>query len=252
MSFEVAAEAYDRFMGRYSRQLSSQLADLAEVRAGQRVLDVGCGPGALTAELVARLGAGSVSAVDPSEPFVAAAKARQPDVDVQRAAAEDLPFAEDVFDAALAQLVVHFMKDPVAGLREMKRVTVPGGAVVACVWDHAGQRTPLTTFWRAALELDPDAHDESDLAGAHEGHLGELFRAAGLESVEESTVEASLEFASFEEWWEPFTLGVGPAGAYAKGLDDTARARLRIQCEEMLPAPPFTVSSTAWAARGVA
>jgi SAM-dependent methyltransferase len=252
MTFEVAAEAYDRFMGRYSSQLAPQLADLGRVQAGQRVLDVGCGPGALTAELVERVGARSVSAVDPSESFVAAAKTRQPDVDVQRAAAEDLPFEDAVFDAAIAQLVVHFMSDPVAGLSEMKRVTAPGGAVVACVWDHAGERTPLTTFWQAALELDPEAHDESDLAGAHEGHLGELFRAAGLTSVEESTVEASLEFASFEDWWEPFTLGIGPAGAYAKGLDDPALERLRARCEEILGAPPFTVSSIAWAARGVA
>jgi SAM-dependent methyltransferase len=252
MAFEVAADAYDRFMGRYSRQLSPQLADLAGVRAGQRVLDVGCGPGALTAELVGRVGAASVSAVDPSEPFVAAAKARQPDVDVRRAAAEDLPFADDLFDAALAQLVVHFMSDPVAGLAEMKRVTIAGGAVAACVWDHAGQRTPLTAFWQAALELDPEAHDESDLAGARDGHLGELFRAAGLTSVEESTVAASLEYTSFAEWWEPFTLGVGPAGAYAKGLDDSARERLRTRCEQLLPAPPFTVSSVAWAARGLA
>jgi SAM-dependent methyltransferase len=252
VTFTVAAESYDRFMGRYSVPIAPQLADFAGVTTGQRVLDVGCGPGALSAELVGRVGAGSVSAVDPSEAFVAAAKARQPDVDVRRAAAEHLPFEDDAFDAALAQLVVHFMSDPVAGLSEMKRVTVPGGAVVACVWDHAGERTPLTTFWQAALELDPEAHDESDLAGAHEGHLGELFRAAGLASVEESTVEASLEFTSFEEWWEPFTLGVGPAGAYAKSLDEAARARLRARCEEMLPAPPFTVSSTAWAARGVA
>src|SRR5687768_3696342 len=119
MSFDVAAEAYDRFMGRYSALLSRQLADLASVAAGQRVIDVGCGPGALTAELVARLGPEAVAAVDPSAPFVAAARERNPGVDVHQASAEQLPFPADAFDAALAQLVVHFMSDPVAGLTEM-------------------------------------------------------------------------------------------------------------------------------------
>src|SRR5664279_5630181 len=111
MSFDVPAEAYDEFMGRYSRQLSAQLADLAEVRHGQRVLDVGCGPGALTAELVTRLGAAAVSAVDPSEPFVAAARVRNPGVEVLRASAEHLPFPDHAFDATLAQLVGHEMDD---------------------------------------------------------------------------------------------------------------------------------------------
>jgi ubiquinone/menaquinone biosynthesis C-methylase UbiE len=123
VSYFGAADAYDRFIGRYSRLLSPQLADVAGVRSGQRVLDVGCGPGALTAELVARVGASAVSAVDPSEPFVEAARERHPGVDVHRASAEDLPFANTTFDAAMAQLVVHFMTDPVGGLREMARVT---------------------------------------------------------------------------------------------------------------------------------
>jgi SAM-dependent methyltransferase len=251
MTFEVAAEAYDRFMGRYSQQLAPQLADLAGVRAGQRVLDVGCGPGALTAELVGRVGEASVFAVDPSESFVAAAQARHPGVDVQRASAEHLPFEDGAFDATLAQLVVHFMSDPVAGLREMKRVTTPGGAVAACVWDHAGERTPLSVFWQAARELDPDAEDESRLAGAREGHLGELFAEAGLASVAETSVEATSRFASFDEWWEPFTLGIGPAGAYVQSRGDESRERLRVRCEELLPAAPFTLSTWAWAARGV-
>ncbi len=251
MTFEVAAEAYDRFMGRYSQQLSPQLADLAGVRAGQRVLDVGCGPGALTAELVARVGADAVSSVDPSEAFVAAARARYPDVDVQRATAEQLPFAASAFDAALAQLVVHFMTDPVAGLHEMKRVTSPGGVVAACVWDHAGERSPLSVFWQAARDVDPRAHDESPLAGAREGHLGELFTTAGLASVEETSFEASQRFESFDEWWEPFTLGVGPAGAYAQARDDESRELLRNRCEELLPTAPFTLSTWAWAVRGV-
>ena len=118
MSLDVAADAYDRFMGRYSQHLAPQLADLAGLSAGQKVLDVGCGPGALTAELVRRLGPGSVAAVDPSAPFVEAAQARNPGADVRMAVAEQLPFAGGAFDAALAQLVVQFMADPVAGLAD--------------------------------------------------------------------------------------------------------------------------------------
>jgi SAM-dependent methyltransferase len=250
MGFDVGAESYDRFMGRYSVGLAAQLADLAEVGEGQRALDVGCGPGALTAELVARLGPGAVAAVDPSSSFVTAAAERNPGVDVRVAAAEDLPFGDDGFDAALAQLVVHFMADPVAGLREMARVTRPGGAVAACVWDHAGGQGPLGVFWRAVHEIDPDARDESDLAGAREGHLAELFAAAGLDALEQSVLAVEVEHPTFEEWWEPFTLGVGPAGAYVSGLTGADRDRLRELCRSLLPSPPFTVTARAWAVRG--
>jgi SAM-dependent methyltransferase len=252
VSFAVAADAYDRFMGRYSVPLASLLADFAGVAAGQRVLDVGCGPGALTTELVARLGSASVAAVDPSEPFVAAARERHPGVDVQRAAAEELPFAAGEFDAALAQLVVHFMADPLAGLREMARVTREQGVVTACVWDHAGGQGPLSLFWQAARELDPDVEDESGRAGSREGHLAELFEAAGLGEIEEGALSVRVEHPSFEDWWEPFTLGVGPAGAFVAGLDADGQARLRERCRELLPAAPFVPPARAWAARGVA
>jgi ubiquinone/menaquinone biosynthesis C-methylase UbiE len=250
MAFDVAADSYDRFMGRYSVPLAPQLADLAGVAAGRQVLDVGCGPGALTAELVRRVGAANVSAVDPSEPFVAAARARNPDVHVARAAAEQLPFADDEFDAALAQLVVHFMADPVAGLREMARVTHSGGVVAACVWDHAGGGGPLSVFWQAARELDADVLDESRLAGAREGHLAELFATAGLRELEERTLSVELEHETFDEWWEPFTLGVGPAGAFVARLDAGEQDRLREDCRGLLPTPPFVVTAAAWAVRG--
>src|SRR5439155_9400854 len=166
-------------MGRYSVPLASRFADFAGVAAGQRGLDVGCGPGALTTELTRRLGADAVWAVDPSEQFVAAVRLRFVGVEVERAAAEHLPFEDQLFDAALAQLVVHFMTDPVAGLREMTRVTRRNGVVAACVWDHGGGRGPLSLFWDAARELDADVADESRLAGARQGHLAELFEAAG-------------------------------------------------------------------------
>src|SRR5215468_3211839 len=179
MSFDVPGEAYGRFMGRYSEPLADLYADLLGVRSGQRVLDVGCGPGVLAARLVDRCGTEGVVAVDPSEPFVEAARARLPGVDVRRATAEDLPFADDTFDLCLAQLVVHFMADPVAGLREMGRVARPGGLVSASVWDHTTGTGPLSPFWRAARDLDPAAPGEADLAGSREGHLAELAENAG-------------------------------------------------------------------------
>jgi len=252
MSFDVAAERYDRFMGRYSAHLSSQMADLAGVTAGQRALDVGCGPGALTSELVARLGAEAVAAVDPSEPFVAAARARHPGVDVRQATAESLPFDSGSFDAALAQLVVHFMADPVAGLVEMARVTRTGGRIAACVWDFAGGNGPISALWEAARDLDADVVDESELAGARQGHLVELYGAAGLIDVEEHVLELSVEHPTFEDWWEPFTLGVGPAGQYVSGLEAERRDALRDRCRALLGPGPFVVAARAWAAAGTA
>jgi SAM-dependent methyltransferase len=251
VSFAVPADAYDRFMGRYSAPLAPRFAEFAAVAHGQRVLDVGCGPGALTAELVSRLGPDNVSAVDPSASFVAAAQERHPGVSVQRAAAEELPFDDLAFDAALAQLVVHFMADPVGGLREMARVTREEGVVAACVWDHAGGRGPLSAFWQAARELDPDVDDESQRAGAREGHLGQLFREAGLHEIEEGALSVSVEHPSFEQWWEPFTLGVGPAGGFTIGLDAKRRADLRERCRGLLPAAPFVLTAEAWVARGL-
>ena len=253
MSFDVAAESYDAFMGRWSRLLSTPLADVAGVRAGQTALDVGCGTGALTAELVARLGADRVSAADPSAPFVGAMRERFPGVDVREAPAERLPFADDTFDVTLAQLVIHFMPDPVGGLREMARVTRPGGVVAACVWDHAGQRGPLRNFWAAARTMFPDVDDESALPGTREGHLDELFAAAGLRAIESTGLTVTLPLASFEAWWEPFTRGVGPAGAFVRGLAPDARAALEAECRRRLPADgPFSLDGVAWAARGQA
>jgi len=251
VSFAVPAEAYDRFMGVHSRQLAPQLVDLARLASGDRALDVGCGPGALTTELVMRLGPGSVAAVDPSESFVAAARARHTGVDVRRASAEALPYTDRAFDAALAQLVVHFMTDPVAGLREMGRVTRREGAVAACVWDHAGERTPVSTFWRAARDLGLGTQDESALAGAREGHLVELFKGSGLRHVEDTVLVARVKYSSFDEWWKPFSFGVGPAGAAYLALTLDQRARLRERCEALLPPAPFELASFAWAARGM-
>ncbi|HEY7399362.1 MAG TPA: methyltransferase domain-containing protein [Actinomycetota bacterium] len=252
MSFEVEPDAYDRFMGRYSQPLAPRFADFAMVAGGDRALDVGCGSGALTAVLAARLGPDAVSAVDPSETFVAAVRSRQPGVEVQQAIAEHLPFEAAAFDAALAQLVVHFMTDPVEGLREMRRVTRGGGVVAACVWDHAGGEGPLGVFWEAARELEPGLEDESGLAGAREGHLAELFESAGVREVVDTQLSVTVGHPTFDEWWAPFTLGVGPAGAHVTTLDEERRARLRERCRQLLPAAPFELTAKAWAAKGLA
>ncbi|MFT4010606.1 MAG: class I SAM-dependent methyltransferase [Nocardioidaceae bacterium] len=249
MSFEVAADAYGRFMGRFSEQLATAFLDLLEVREG-RALDVGCGPGVLTAPLVARLGASKVAAVDPSESFVAAARDRLPGVDIRHGHAEELPFGGDEFDVTLAQLVVHFMSDPVRGLAEMARVTRPGGLLGTSVWDHPGDRGPLSPFWRAVRELSPGHGGEDDLAGSREGDLVRLCGLGGWADVEGTTLTVSSRFDSFEDWWEPYTLGVGTAGGYLVTLDPDTQAALHEQCRAQLGAGPFEIEATAWVATG--
>jgi SAM-dependent methyltransferase len=236
MTFDVDGDAYGRFMGRFSEPLADRFAELVHPLAGQRALDVGSGPGALTARLVDRLGVASVAAIDPSEPFIDAVQARFPGIDARVGFAEQLPYPDAAFDLTLAQLVVHFMSDPVGAVAEMARVTKPGGTIAACVWDFGSARAPLTPFWRAAQTLNPDVADESDRAGTRDGDQVELV--------------IRVEFASFETWWQPFTLGVGPAGSYVATLDEPARDQLRQRCEESLPSGPFALDSVAWAAIG--
>jgi len=250
MSFDVAAQAYGLFMGRYSEPLADELIPLMSLVPGWRAVDVGCGPGALTARLVERLGVGSVCAVDPSESFVAAARERFPDLDVRQGRAEALPWPDDSFDVVVASLVVHFMRDPVAGLREMGRVARPAGTVAATVWDHAGDRGPISPFWRAVRSLDPAAPDESDLAGARAGQLAALFRQAGLEVIWDTVLTVRVRYTSADQWWEPYTLGVGPAGAYVAGLDAERREALRRRCLVQLPPAPFDIDASAWCVIG--
>ena len=253
--FGTPAAAYDRFMGRYARELAPALVRAAGVRAGDRALDVGCGPGALTAALVDVVGAGRVAAVDPSAPFAAACAARLPGVDVRVAPGEALPFAGGTFDRVLAQLSVNFMDDPPAGAREMARVARPGGTVAAAVWDYAGEMTLLRAFWGAAAALDPAAAagDEGrSMPYADPASLRTLWTGAGLTGVAVSPAVVAAGYDDFDDLWATLQLGVGPAGAYVAALDEGTRAALAGELRRRLPAgggrAPFRLTARAWVA----
>ena len=246
MGFEISTEAYGQFMGRFSGPLAQEFIAFVGIEEGQTALDVGCGAGALTVPLIERLGVASVAALDPSSAFVSSLRTSHPDWSVLRGSAEAIPFADEQFDRTLAQLVVHFMSDPVMGLREMARVTRPRGIVAASVWDHAGEAGPLAAFWRAARDLDPAVRDESGLPGVRQGHLESLFRAAGMPALRSTVLRVSIQCATFDDWWRPFTLGAGPAGEYVASLAPEDRERLRLHCFAAMPQAPFSVDAAAW------
>jgi SAM-dependent methyltransferase len=255
--FEGSGDMYDRFVGRYGVPLGDAMLDFAGARPGMRVLDVGCGTGALAGRAAALVGAANVAGADPSEPFVESCRRRVPEADVRVAPAESLPFDDDSFDAVMAQLVVPFMSDAPQGVSEMARVARPGGVVAACVWDYAGGMRLLRLFWDAAGALDPEsaARDEGRLLRyAKEDELGALWAEAGLADVTTEALDVEAAYDDFDDLWLPFLAGIGPAGAYAASLEPDAQAALREQFRGELgnPVGPFTLTATAWGVRGTA
>jgi SAM-dependent methyltransferase len=255
-SFHVSADAYDRYVGRYSPDLSAGLIAEAGLRRGMKFLDVGCGPGALASAAAHVVGEEAVAAVDPSESFAAACHARLPGADVRVAQAEELPFGDDTFDVAIAQLVVNFMRDPEAGIREMARVARPGGRVAACVWDYAGQMTLIRAYWDAAIAVDPAAAggDEGHMPHCREGELAVLFERAGLRDVRGGDLTAHASYESFDDLIGPLASGVGPVGAHYVALEPGVRARVASAFRERLGVgdEPFRLSARAWLAVGTA
>jgi SAM-dependent methyltransferase len=254
-TFRTRAEAYDRHIGRYGAPLARALIAAARVQPPARVLDVGCGPGALTAELVALLGAAHVTGVEPSAPFAAACRRRLPGVRIEDAPAEALPFPDAAFDHALAQLVVNFLADPPRGVRELRRVTRPGGTVAAAVWDYAGEMTLLRRFWDAAAAVDPAARDRDEgrtMPCCTPGELRELWSGAGLAEVGVSEAVVSAVYASFADLWAPLESGVAPSGAYAASLPPARRAALRAELRRRLDVGdrPFRLTARAWVVTG--
>jgi SAM-dependent methyltransferase len=252
MQFTTPATDYDRFMGRYVPTLATAFADAAGVTAGMRVVDVGCGPGGLTSELAARIGPTNVAAIDPAAQFVSACRERNPGAHVREGVAESLPWDDGEFDAALSSLVLAFMSDPDQGVREMVRVVRPGGTVAACMWDIAGGgMTMLRMFWTAVRRVDPGAQGEQRRAGTTEGDLPERFRRAGLENVVAGALEARANYAGFDDFWEPFTLAVGPAGQHLASLSVKQQSAIREACRAKVPDGPFSLPAKAWFATGI-
>ena len=251
MTFTTGTEAYARHVGRYGPALSAAHCDAGGLAPGDRALDVGCGPGVLLAELARRLGIDAVAGVDPSLPFIEAARAAVLGADVRPAPAEQLPFESDAFDVVLSQLVVNFMDDAEQGIAEMQRVA--RRAVTSCVWDYAGEMTMLRAFWDAALELDPDAPDEGrTMRYCTPDALAQLWTSAGLRQVETRSLVVSARYDDFDDYWAPFATGIAPSGAYCASLDADQQAELREACFRRLASPQgqFELSARAWFVRG--
>jgi ubiquinone/menaquinone biosynthesis C-methylase UbiE len=247
--FTARPEHYDRFMGRYAAPLAEAFTDAAGIGPGLRALDVGCGPGALTGELCGRLGADHVAAIDPAPQFVAACRERYPGADVRQGVAEHLPWPDATFDAALSALVIAFMSDPDAGVREMARVTRPQGTVAACMWDVAGDGMEmLHIFWSAAREVDPGVVGERRAPGTAHGDLEARFRRAGLQDVQSATLTVSTSYAGFDDFWEPLTFAVGPAGQHLASLSPQQQAHVRDAARAKVPEGPFSLQARAWCA----
>jgi SAM-dependent methyltransferase len=255
-TFRSATDMYGRFVGRYAPGLAGALIDAVGPDLNGRVIDVGCGPGGLAMALADIVGERNVAAVDPSQGFVSVCRARLPSADVRVAAAEDLPFEDDRFDAAFAQLVVNFMTDAERGVGEMRRVVRPGGAVAASTWDYGDRMTMLRTFWDAAHEVAPEEAERAD-EGATMGYstletLTGLWRTVGLEDVRGGELWVTAGYEDFDDLWAPLPSGIGPAGAFCASLAPEQQKKLREAWARRLgnPEGAFELTARAWYAVG--
>ena len=255
MEGSPAGHPYDRHVGRYGQELAEKLVGFAGVGIGDRVLDVGCGTGQLTAKLADLLGAGLVAAIDPGAGVIDVCRSRVPGADIRIGSAEDLPFDDASFDAALAQLVINLTNDPARSVREMTRVTKPGGVVAACFWDD--QEMPLLrSYWDAVSATAPAALSEVDADAqvglSHPGVLVEWWEQAELVAVEVDEFQASATYKDFDDLWAPFAAGVGHSGSLYVGLDRDQQAALRDDAFKRLGSPrgPFELTALLRAVRG--
>lgn len=254
----AGAEAYDQLMGRWSRYLAPLFIEFAGVHDGDRVLDLGCGTGALTDTLLERTQRSEVLGLDPSAAYIELARQRltNPRVSLAVGDAQQLPYPDAAFDSCLSLLVLNFIPDASRALAEMRRVTRPGGRIAAAVWDYGEGMEMLRIMWDAAVSLDPSAEPrhERNMPYCRKGELASLWNEGQLQQVEESSLSIPLAFSSFEDYWVPFLTGVGPSGSYVSSLPAGRKRALRDQLRQTLVGgeanQPFTLQSRAWAVRG--
>jgi SAM-dependent methyltransferase len=227
-------------------------ADAAGVIEGQRALDVGCGPGALTSELVRRLGADHVAAVEPSSRFASECRRRNPGADVRIAPAELLPFADASFDVVLAQLAFNFFDDADAAAAEMRRVLVPGGSAGGCVWQIRGGMEALEALFAAARTAGAEPPAGPGSRFTREVEIGVVLQAAGFRDVHSGTLEVVADYEDVDDLWAALTSGVGPQAPFVGTLGERQRAATRTALPAVLPtsAGPFSLKARAWYATG--
>ena len=253
------ATAYERLMGRWSERLAPLFLDFAAVQDGGRVLDVGCGTGALVDAVVKRGAGSTVVGIDPSQPFIDYARQRFPGPRFGFDSGDGmaLPYPDASFECSLSLLVFQFIPQPEKAASEMRRVTRPGGTAAACVWDSGGGGLEMAKiFWEEAGKLDPAAAagPERNSRCNRAGELTQMWQAAGLQNVEEVGLEIRTDFSSFDDYWVPYSSGVGPQGIYNNRLSAGQREALREALRRRLlgngPDRPFSLRAGAWAVRG--
>jgi SAM-dependent methyltransferase len=253
------AQAYERFMGRWSRQIAPLLVGFAAVPDTGRVLDIGSGTGSLAFEVAKQKTGVHVTGIDPSPEYVDYAGSKNPFRDrvaFRTGDAQRMDFADATFAASVSLLVFNFIADSVKALREARRATKPHGRIAAAVWDYGGRMRMLREFWDAATELDPSADklDEKNMPLCRSGDLSRLWRQGGLEHIHEAPLETETRFSSFSDYWEPFLLGQGPAGAYVRKLDHSRvqalRSAVRRRVARSSEDEAFALPARVWAVRG--
>jgi len=250
-------DAYEKMMGRWSMQLAPLFASFAQVKDGNRVLDVGCGTGSLIQAVADMTRKSEIVGIDPVKPFIEYSRARfaEPRIRFDCGSASELPYPDSSFDQSLSLLVLMFIPQFGKAASEMRRVTRPGGTVAACTWDIKGLEL-ASVFWEEAIKLDPAAEERAERKQPlqREGQLAKLWRVTGLGRINEVALEFRMDFASFDDYWEPFLKGVGPPGAYAADLTPEGRESLRRALQARLlagrPDGPFSLPAKAWAVRG--